>query len=144
MSMQNSSKEKTSHYIVAWVVMVLVNNIIATIISTLLPKMFGSYLQEAYFWHYILAPIFALTPIISFYLTYQVWFSHLNGWRVLPWLYILGTLGFLGSTGNSLPVISKLIGQQSSDTYAHISVVAWFVSLYIIRNVIVEKSGKIK
>ncbi len=113
-------------------------------ISFSLPNLGATVLQNAFFWQFIIAPVTAMIPILAFYLTYGVWFKNLNGWRVLPWLYVIGTFGFMGSTGNSHPIVTKLIGLEAADLYVLISLFSWFVALFIIRKFIVAKSGHVK
>lgn len=131
-------------YIGAWMVMGVVNLFVSYFLYFLVPNVGGLLLQEAYFWYLVMAPLSALIPIFAFYLTYNVWFKSLNGWRVLPWLYVLGTLGFMSSTGNSLPVLTQLIGQENADFFALISMAVWFIALFVIRKFIVGKSGHVK
>lgn len=63
-----------------------------------------------------IAPVTAMIPVLAFYLTYVICFKNLNGWRVLPLLYVIGSFGFMGNTGNSHPIV-LLLPKSSFNTY---------------------------
>ncbi len=133
-----------SFYIGAWLLMGTINLILSHVINLLLPFAGPSLVQNPLFWQVVVAPVTATPIVIAFYLTYGVWFKSLNGWRVLPWLYVIGTLGFFASTGNSLPVLEQVFDQKTAEYFLGTSLVSWFIALFVIKKFIVAKSDHVK
>lgn len=131
-------------YIGAWLLMGAIFVFLSHITQLLLQYLDSSIVQSPIFWQLIYAPLSVSYLVLAFFFTYRIAFKDLNGWRVLPWLYVIGSFGVLGSAGNFSILLEQAFGQNNADYYVGTSLISWVIALVIIRNVIVTKSGHAK
>ena len=78
--------------------------------------------------------------LLAFYVNYFVLFNSLNVSKVLPWLYVLGSLGFAGGVASGLAEIRAIgdasIEQQLLAPAITTYVISWILGLMVIRLIV--------
>ena len=140
---QLSEKERPGKgkYILAWIVWAILNTVIGSVIGMTLITMAGSSAYSWSFWVIIMPVVSVLIAVGVFYLNYRVIFKTLNPWRVLPYVYTLGTIGYISGAGRELETLRDILPPDTTGAYATAMIGSWILILYIIRNQIVAKTN---
>lgn len=94
---QKSNDSKTWHYIAAWLVFSILGSFLSLLFDSLYSIATNYPLSESSLIFYYFFMVLTTAP--AFIITYGLIFKKLKSEKVLPWLYILGTLGALAFIG---------------------------------------------
>jgi hypothetical protein len=135
------NKPGKGRYILGWFVWAILNSIASFVVGFTVVTIAGAAAYSWGFWVIFMPIVSVATAVGIFYLNYRVIFKSLNPWRVMPYVYTLGTLGYIGGAGQELATLRELLPRDTTGAYAIAMICSWIVILYLIRNHVVAKSN---
>lgn len=126
-------------YIGAWLLAALASNILHVILDVFLADTMVEDVSDLNFYLFVGSALSIPISVGTFILVYRL-FSSLNVKRVMPYLYVLGTLGALANMGRVASEL-KEFGLDLSIFFGS-SLMALIASLYLIRSYFIKKPAR--